>query len=295
MQEQRVYDEINKRVYDEINKAFLNGAITYAQYQNLMYAVEELGSKKEAFAIFKERAESLVTYWEDTGWECRMVNPRGYEKLFGETEKTNGRKFACWEIFFAILFFYSMLVYERQRGTRMIIRTAEYGREDFFRRKMVLILAGSGMIIAMLMGVEVYNTAKVYGLPEPTAVSGSLECLRFLRWNISIGALLLLLGFVRWILLCAVSGMILFLSGNVSKKEACLFFCVIVFLMPAVLLITGVDACRYFSLVIPLRVVELFKYEGGGWSYASLLPLFIVSGLGAAGVWGAKKRWCRAD
>ncbi len=249
-----------QRTYDEIYKAFMDGEITYAQYQNRMLFLEDLGSKQEALAIFKECAESLVMYWEETGFECRMVNPRGYEKLFGEAEGTDGRKFACWEIFFAILLFYSMLVYERQHGTRMLIRTAEHGREDFFWRKIVWILMGSGMIITMLMGVEVYNIAEVYGLPELSAVSGSLECLRFLRWDISIGAMLLLLGFVRWILLCAVSGMILFISGNVSKKEACLLICVIVFLMPAVLLTAGVDVCRYVSLVIPLRVVVLFEY-----------------------------------
>lgn len=284
-----------QRACDEIYEAFMDGEITYAQYHNRMFYVEDLGSKQEAFAIFKERAESLLMYWEETGLECRMVNPRGYEKLFGKTEGTDGRKYACWEIFFAILFFYSMLVYERQQGTRMLIRTADHGREDFFWRKIVWILMGSGMIIILLMGVELYNIAEVYGLPDLSAASGSLECLRFLRWNISIGELLLLLGFVRWILLCAVSGMILFISASVSKKETCLLICVIVFLMPAVLLTAGVDACRSVSLVIPLRVVELFEYGSSGWSCAGLLPLLVVSGLGAAGIWGAKKRWCRAD
>ena len=114
----------------------------------------DFGAKQEALGRVEENARTLMEYWEKTGTGCRMVNPRGYEKLLGvskrqpgEPEETDSRTYACWELFFAVLLFYPALVCERQRGTRMLIRAGERGREDYFLRIAAWLLTGSAIIL----------------------------------------------------------------------------------------------------------------------------------------------------
>ncbi len=283
---------------EEIGRAyedFQAGRINYAEYQMQASAQSDVSSKREALEAFMERAASLAAYNEQTGSDCRMVNPLGYEKLFGEEGEERGMRYACLSIFFAILLFYPVLVGERERGTRMLIRSKERGREDYFRRVLAYALFGTAAITAMLTGVEYYNVWAMYGFPDLYAPAGSLECLRHLGGGLSIGATLLLLAAARWLVLAAVSGIILLFSSYAARREACLLACLLILLMPAVLLAVGVEACRFISFAVPLRVVGLLAAgEDGGVSLVKAASIPVVLLFGAASAWVAKEQWCDA-
>ncbi len=281
------------RDYENMEALFAdyqNEKITYSEYESKMLAYDNIGQKEEAVTILRERLESLKNYQDKTKIQCQMVNPIGYEELFGEESYRTNRLLAIKLMIFAILFFYLLFTYEKQTKASLIVRATQRGRTGFFVRKMVQVFLYAAVITLLFSGVELYNIAKVYGLPGFFAAAGNLERLQFIARDISICGCFIFLILLRILVLSSIGSIVLFFSIMAKKKEESLLLSAAVLLLPAVFFLIGAELFGYICFVLPLSVTELFGTCDGriGMIVGSYLVCFIF---GIASSIFVKRNW----
>ncbi|MDO5522059.1 MAG: hypothetical protein Q4G58_16310 [bacterium] len=275
-----------------IEESYASGKITYSEYINQSAAYDFLKDKRDAVDLFAKRISKLQKYEVETGVKISVVNPNGYTMLLGSDSYKTHRAFACKVLLFLVLFVHLLFVYEKQTKAYFLVRATVRGRGGFFTRKVLQIILVSGILVCVFFGVELYNINMVYGMPGLDAAVGSIECLQYMKSDLSIRQFMGLLFIVRWLVLVGVGMMVLLLSVLSKKREQALWGAIVLFVIPTVLVLIGVKQARMVSFSSLLSVVELLGNQPVIRT-GVIIPYLTVMAIAIICITLTKKIWCK--
>ncbi len=288
-------DELNRElteVYEEYNEAvkkYENGEITYDELFGASMKLDAYSAKQEVYLNISDSISYLQRLKEDRGISGWLLNDAGYRCLFDKDSRSVNHMHALISVFATVLILSGILSYEKKSETIKLVRSVSDGRQVIFKRKLLTSFIITGIIWAIVYGVEVYNIWQLYGFDCFGAPVQSLEFMYSFPLEISVGMYMLMIYFLRLIELVALSG-ILFAISSVCGYEVSMMASAAVLAVPGVLYIVGINVFKYVSVLEPLGLINIILTSGSELWW--LLPVLLVIVLGAVGYGFSAYRWC---
>ena len=173
--------------YDEAAKKYEEGEITYDELFEASMKVDAYSSKQEAYYNISDNIYYLQMLNEERGIRGWLLNDAGYKCLFDENSKNLNNTHALIAVFATVLMLSGILSYEKKSGTIRLIRSVSGGRMVMYKRKLLTSVIITGIIWAVVYGIEIYNVYQMYGLDCFGAPVQSLEFMYSFPLKINIG------------------------------------------------------------------------------------------------------------
>lgn len=192
----------------------------------------------------------------------QWIVPTGpYDALWSDNLNNYHRSTALLAMLFLVLCLAPIAAQERQSDMRAQLFAAPAGRGMLWRRKVFLALGIATLVWAMVYATELWRTAELYGsyrcLDAP--VSSLAD---FSEWKMTIGLTMAVYYSLKLLMLWAVAGGCLLLSGLCRKNQGAILACAGVLLVPAALATIGSSGAGYVSFLIPLAGIEVLDQPG---------------------------------
>lgn len=270
--------------WQKASQDYSRGIITYEKYQIESLKNDAFDSKRKALAVITEQ----IDYIENSDYNAHIVNPRGYEKLLGESGFSRQQIYALVSLLSVIIILSRVFAFERRLCMQYSLLACSRGRSYLLKKK--FISASIICVIIWLLAVctELYDVRAQYNLGEINAPLKSLSFLSELPYNPSILSFIVIMYLLRLTMLLSVSYMICFVSLK-TRYEICLLISTIVLILPSLLYWLGMHLFSFVSLSSILAFSELAVISG----YWILLPIIIILAIGTICVVFSKRIWCR--
>lgn len=273
---ERLLEQSMKDGNTEYTKLFFSNE-DYEQELKKIRQYEQSQKIVEDLLHLSERLEDLQAKNVHAGF----VNKIGYEMYFGTAGNHRSAGEAMIMLTFLIVSLAGIKSYENSQNADKFIKSTRRGRAILYRRKWAVALIVTLFIFLMPTILGFYNISKTYGITEFHIAAQSLDEFSEFPLTVSLGGLVLILWILRFIMLTAVAGFILFLSGKTKNMMISVFLCVLLLLVPAGLVYMGFSAVSFLSVLRPLTVTYFWnKYGFGGIMW--ILPCIILFIMGIA-------------
>ncbi len=222
--------------------------------------------------------------------EIKLLPPFTYMTVFGE----NSRKFAINQGLKALLCIAlisaGLYAYERQSSMNKLLRSLPNGRTRLFLKKELLTLAASALVfiavylpeIRALEANDLYNGFAYFDYPMQ-----GLNIARESRLPLSVGALTVLVYFIRFFSIFLVGSAVGLLSSFAQRVNSALVLSAAVFVLPACIVAMGANGLYPFT-PLPLLFASGMLFYGE--LPAALAQLFALVLMIAANYYGAASR-----
>lgn len=275
--------------YDEAVKSYEKGEITYDELFEASMKLDAYSAKQELYSNINDNIYYLQMLNDERGIRGWLLNDAGYSCLFDENSKELNNMHSLIAVFAVVLTLSGILSYERKSGTMKLVRSVSGGRFTIYKRKLLTSVIVTGIVWAVVYGIEIYNVYQMYGLDCFGAPVQSLEFMYSFPLKISIGMYMFMVYFLRLIELIALCG-IIFGVSSLCGYEVSIMISAALLVVPAVLYMVGINVFGYISVLEPVSLIKLILSSGsGGWW---LLPVLLVILLGACGYACSIYKWC---
>lgn len=283
-------NEINEidEEFNQKSEAYANGEISEEEYTNASLKHQAFDNKREALQKINERIE-YITSSEEQGSEAWLVNPDGYTKLLGEYGLSRQQNYALISIFCIIILMSGIFSFEKRSQMYPALMASYGGRRFLFNKKIICVTILTAVIWAVSLCAEFYDVCSQYTLSEFNAPIKSLEFLSGLPFNISIGAFLAIMYFLKFVIMLSVTYAVCFISSKL-KYEAVIIISSVILIIPSILYSIGIEFLSYISISIPLSMMNLMITSDG---FTFLIPISAVIVLGAVCLILTKRSWCK--
>jgi hypothetical protein len=279
-----------EKEYADAYEKYRNNKISYDEWMGSNYKQSTYEDKKKALLKINEKVLYLQTLAAEKQIDGWFVNPKAYDQLLGEKGVAARIRYALEAVFCLILLLSNLFAYEYHNNIKKILHSTFYGRKPLFIRKMAC--AGILTIVVWLLvyGTEIAAVARTYGIPCLGAPIQSLPLMKDCSLPCSIGAFLFLIYGIRLLQLLAIAFITCYLSARVPQS-ICLSIASVLFLVPALLALLGVDFFKNISVIQSIAgMKDIFNSSSPG---GGILPLVVLLVLGITGFWMSKIRWCK--
>lgn len=197
------------------------------------------------FYPYFQKAEAQYAHIKETGG--KFVYDTGWYALFGKADNSLLTDFALISIC-VVFAFCSALQSERQMGTWDLLSATAKGKRTVVKNK-VLVCAACTAIITVLPRIFHFISVN-RALPLGTAqVSASdLPLLYGSGINVPLWLLILAALLLQLVSMLIILGLVLIISYKSKNYLAALFLCLLIFVLPSVLAVMGLDFAKRFSL-----------------------------------------------
>lgn len=275
--------------YQKALENYQKGKINADDMDNAQYAYEAHRVERDALPQIQEEWFE-INQLRSKGINARLVNPIGYEHLWGVTAWGFQRELGLSVLLILIVLLSGVFSDERQGGYHYLLFSLPLGREELFRKKRRAVFYLVCIIWILASGVEYTHIRINYFLPAWSSPVQSLPFFRDFPFSIPIISFYVMWNSMRFILIFAISGFIGMISSSLEWAKSILVNS-ICFLLPSAFYVLGFTALQFVTLILPFNASELL---GRGASYGQVLlwdGILIV--LGSAGWCYTKKNCCK--
>lgn len=282
-------ESVEKEFLD-VKDSYHNNDITAREYEAASYKYEGYESIRTALA----HIESSISYIEETkqqkGIDVWLVNPKGYDRLIGESSYTTQTTAAIELVFCLVLLCSGVFAFETQSSTKPLLRIASKGRKWLFKRKMISISCLVTFIFVVVYGMQIYHVNKSFGISALFAPIQSLPTFSEFPLRLSLIQFLAMIYIIRLLLLLSCTCIV----ANISTKlpsEWCMFVSTLILVVPSLLSELGIDIFSYLSVSKYIALDEYMISQGS--SYAWIIPITVLIIIGFACLLFANKSWSK--
>lgn len=228
----------------------------------------------------------------EAGYEPWLVYESIYDVYFGDSAVSVQRLNATAAILFLVFLCSAVFTYERQSGVSFTIRSLRHGRKTVFARKVLI-----GMSFAVFVWAAVYmrelwsflDSSKMKSLGAPVQ---NVAALAQFPLKMTIMQYLIILYTVRLLMLICVAFVVLLISSYAKNILIAYLLGAGILVVPAALVVLGLDAMKYLSLIAPVSSAELMWNMGSG-SLLPIIPWTLILVLGVTALMITRKRWVK--
>ncbi len=215
-----------------------------------------------ALSMLEAKADEIVESAERGGYEPWLIDEQVYAGFYGDTSVDAQRTNAVVAVMFAALCCAGLISYERQSDTAALVKSTCRGRMPVFAAK-----AGAAAVTGVLIWAAVYlrelfHFIGLHGTSDFAASVQNLSALSDFPITISISGFLAVLYIVRLLMLVFLSFIMMATGGLFSGMLLSCAACVGIFGLPALLVLTGVEAAKYVSPIVPVASAEILWNAG---------------------------------
>ncbi len=287
------YEKLLEQSMEDGNTEYTKLFFSNEDYEQELKKIRQYEQSQEIvdnLLHLSERLEDLQAKGVNTGF----VNKIGYEMYFGTAGNHRSAGEAMIMLAFLIVSLAGIKSYEGSQNADKFIKSTKRGRSILYRRKCAVALIVTLFVFLMPTLSGFYNISKTYGITEFQVAAQSLDEFAKFPLTVSLGGLLLIVWIFRFIMLAAVAGFIIFLSGRTKNMMVSVFLCVLLLLAPAGLVYMGFSAVSFLSVLRPLTVTYFWnKYGFEG--IMCMLPCIILLMAGIAAQRIGKKDSVKAE
>lgn len=276
--------------YQKACNDYKEKVISEDEFEKSILKYEAFDSKREALKRLNEKFDYINTKKSD-GNDVWLVNPNGYEKLFGRSGFLRRQNFTLLSIFCIIIISANVFAFERSSGMYACLMASCRGRGYLFRKKLVAVSFVTLSVWLCFMFVELYDVCSQFSLDNLDAPMKSLELFGNAIFNINLGSFILIMYLLRLVMMLAVT-YIVCLASVFSRYEFGAVISAVILIVPSALYAVGIEIFAYASVSIPIAFVELFNTSDG---YMFLIPIVFLTALGTVSIVAAKRKWCREE
>lgn len=267
---------------------YKDGNIDEREFSIAMSRYYSFEDKRDAMKVINQRKQYILDLKEETGIKAWFVNPYGYDFLLGKKSFERQNSNALLSLFCVVLLFSGIISFENKNKTTLLIRSSKYGRNRLFFKKVLVVTTITIFIWAMIYGAELYNACYLYDIDYLSAPVQSLEFLRCIPFNVTIGEFLIQLYILRFILLLACA-MTVYCISSYTSYEISLIVSVFILLVPSLLNVLGLKGFGYFSISKIIAITENLISNNMIFVFLSITILLL---LGIVSTILAKRKWC---
>lgn len=274
------YEMLLEQSIEDGNTDYMELFFSNEDYEQELKKIRQYEQSKEIvddLLRLSERLEDLQAEGADAGF----VNKIGYDMYFGTAGSHRSAGEVLIMLSFLIISLAGIKSYESSQNADPFIKSTKRGRAFLYRRKCAVALIVTLFVFLLPTLSGFYSISRTYGMTEFQIAVQSLDAFAKFPFKISLGGLLLLVWMLRFFMLAAVAGLIIFLSGRTKNMMISVFVCVLLLLAPAGLVYMGFSAVSFLSVLRPVMVTYFWnKYGFGGIMW--ILPCVILFAAGAA-------------
>ena len=228
----------------------------------------------EGVSLVLADAERIDEINRNEGKELELIAPYAYQSLLGENSERyhhlQGVKF----VLIIVLLFSGVFVYEKEKKMKKLILSSREGRDQFFKKKIMVNLGLLFLLFVAFYGVEILSANQVMGgFMNLSAPARSLTIFEGLKGNYSLGFMLAYLYLVRMLGCILLFSLISLLSLAFSKVNHSMIVMLILFVLPMALSDIGGGMLSKMTWAFFLNSLGILKM--GWWSPIAMLLLTI--------------------
>lgn len=313
------YTEITTAGYQDLYYEFLeqhSGSPTVESAQ----AIEELSltlaevenGYVEALALYEKGELEDITSWmmlydsyeneriffkeitEQTDYLENLTSTRGIDgwyvnKYAYETFLNSGNTLINITLILGIVLVSSSIFsMEHKSGIGNVIRSTPLGRQELFRRKVIVAIFLTSLLFATSVILEWSSLTHIYQVAGFAAPVQSIPSLSFVTWNCSIGTFIVMLYLLKGIMMFVVAMVTCWITMKTNQKFAiALSFGLCI---PEVLTLAGMWFFQYVSIV---RILSIAPFLLQMQSIEFVLGAFVLLlSIGLWSIWKLYKEWC---
>lgn len=203
----------------------------------------------------QERLAYIEKHKEQKFW---LVNPGGYQYLFGEKgEKTASESTLLVLLCLAVLIA-GIFAYEKKSSMEFLLNSTPKGRGILQRRKYAMIFAFVLFLWLVLSGMEFYNILQLHPLDGFQAPVQSLSFMNRVPMRMTILQYCILQYFLRLVWLLLMAMLYCEIAVWLKNQEISILLCVLS-LLPSILYIMGSEGCSFLSITKVVHITHFFR------------------------------------
>lgn len=279
-----------EKEYSDAYAKYQKGELSYAELDGFKYILNANENKTKALLKIDKSQQYINELDKNSSIKGWFINQRAYDYLFGEKGYSSQIKYALYAILCLILLLSSVFSYEYKSNTKKLLHSTVNGRKYLFYKKIKCANIIVIVVWLLVYGFEILNINQIYGITCLGAPVQSLQMMSGYVFPCSIGTFILLVNGIRLIMLLAISYVICYLS-ICMPQSICLVVLSILFLLPAILSILGIEFFKYLSFaqgMVMMRNVFQSNQPGLG-----VIPSLIIMTIGGISFCLAKSRWSK--
>lgn len=288
-------EEIDKleQTLSKITQEYEQAEKDYEAEKIDLYTLVEYTNKYMAFEQdrgFLEQVKSQTAYLKQLKQEKNIdgwyVNQYSYIHLLD-----NGNKGMIEDVLFfmgVVLLCSGVFAFEKNCGTKEIVKGTINGRKKLFVRKMMVITILTSLLFLFRTILELLCVWQVYGLSGFEAPIQSINCLSFVGISCSIGTFFVYLYLIKLLVMLAVVCFVCMFSARWPQKVT--IGLSVLACIPSVLYLAGLSICKYFSVFTMLNINQyLLQLKNVG---ITVMMCFIFIAIGTGSLHRVYKIWC---
>jgi hypothetical protein len=278
----------------ELDEAFADYAQKQADYAagiidaDQMQIADMLIMSYETRQDVYDSLEQKIERQEAKGREAWLFNDRWLQELF--FDQSTQRQLGLVALLGLVLLITPLFAYETQSGARPILRLTGRGRKKFVLRKQEVLLLAVLLVSIIVYGGHFWSVVRYYGIHGLNAPIQASDKLENSTWELTVGQFLMLVYGLRVLTLWCVAELLLLLSVYTQKTQTAALLGIMLFVLPAALVLMGLDIVQWISSLKELSAVELLqsvRYSG----VQAFLPYAVCFVLALASLFLSARKW----
>jgi hypothetical protein len=194
--EQRLQNQ--KQRYEQARERYDRGEISIDELQAENQLLENQLTYETAVEQLKEEYEQLSKR-QQQGEVVRIVNQITYGRIFGDSGSYAVQMAAVLLVFSILVSLFEFYSYDSQYGMRLVIKAAANGRGKFVWRKCRVVFVATFLFGILVTGIWFVSVQMQYGFSQLSAPVQSVEVLRTVPMQLTIGQYLAVLFVCRMV------------------------------------------------------------------------------------------------
>ncbi len=210
--------------------------------------IQSQQARLTALKSIMERGNGILALGEK-GVGAGIVNPIGYQHLFGKSEEHKQEETIFMGVITLCLVLGGICSLEKQAGTYSVIKVTKKGSNTQVIQKILLATICAIVVSGIIFGFEIYEVSHRYGLFGNQYRVTSISFLESISFNISIGQYVCIIYGLRTFMMILVSSSIVFLSSKCKTVFSGIAISLLLFVLPSTMYIMGISIVGIISVV----------------------------------------------
>lgn len=258
----RIQAELDKTIsaYEEAKTAYENGEMEYPQFDVYVREANTAKSNSDGLDAVRRRAEELRDKGLEQGFTPWLIEETPYESVYGDAAGNNQQSAALVALLALGLLLAGNMSYEQQSGMTSLLISTTKGRRALLTRKILLAVAATTGIWAVIYGLELHAFFGTYEIDTLSASVQNLSILESLPQGCTIGMFLVMLYALRLLTLICAAMVTLLLSCCMKRVDVSYIAVCGVLLLPSLLYFyVGLEPLKYLSFTLPMGAISLVQ------------------------------------
>ena len=240
--------------------AYENGKMEYPQFDVYIREASTAKSSSDGLDVVRRRAEELRDKGLEQGFTPWLIEETPYESVYGDTAGNNQQSAALVALLALGLLLAGNMSYEQQSGVTSLLLSTTKGRRALLARKILLAIATTTGIWAVIYGLELHAFFGTYEIDTLSASVQNLSLLDSLPQGCTIGMFLIMLYALRLLTLICAAMLTLLLSSCMKRIDVSYIAVCGVLLLPSLLYnYVGLDPLKYLSFTLPMGAMTFVQ------------------------------------